>query len=1003
MADDRREEENEEFQNVFRSRNSAERTERTKLECLNSSQGPLSSIRAAFKRRGLQSQVNSSGPRRRPEITIVSVEPLPATSWFTGASGGFQQHPLLRQPAWDGSVSLSDQAPPSYDQVIREKTQEQEEATPPTPLPRQSLTNSTATQTDSVEEETTRPAAAHAPVRGASGDLLEKPRKPPRPSLPKPKTTAKGSGAAVDTEPPTRPHPDPRTPTHHKPGPSQPNTVQSASVLVSTDFCDRSSAQLQASETSNKPRPVPRPRSKPKAVSNDLQPLVQLKDRDPVPSLENDTGLSGPYLKELLEAFGSDPPLDPTCSVAKQEDQNTQGGEDLVENMTALHNDRNIRARIQAFERQNGPDEPGGVPSPRPRNIYTKAPVAAPKPSVAPRPSVSRPAEEEAAAQENYYEDINIMASSITSGTVQPPAPAPKPLPPRKPSIGSKEEFRPPVKTTPLLPSRPSLNRSKNVSSQDEPVVFKVPPTPVKPNRDLLNMNNHNSTGLLLNATQSLVENEYVDFPSSNPPATPTYGGPFSTPALNTQPISTALSTQPISTALSTQPISTALSTQPISRRPTVIRVPSTSNKYEPRASDLVQGAVGGATPVANKLTNWDPFGVAAEPALPPRPGGGRVPPARPPPARAGLDRPPQPRSFQQAPLQQGVLQRPPSQMQHRPSRTPSKKSPVLPPRPNPGHRLYNNYTLQIPHGIAQFDCNGTRTGDLSFQKNEVLVLLNQIDGRTFECQAGDAKGTVQDSYMKIITPLSQYSEYADNPVPQESSSMQVQALYDFTPEGQGELALKAGDIVSNVEQLDTEWYLGTCRGARGFFPINYAKLVSGPPTPTVAPTNERRAQQSAATVSGPRCVARFDFEGEQTDELSFYEGDVIRLQEYLGEDWARGEIGGHVGIFPLNFVDVVEDLPPAVVPSHGRVALPGMTNSHSVQAAPPPSQANARAAEWAVALYDFTAETEEDLPLRQGDMILVTAHIDEEWCSGRLNGREGLFPAAFIQPCSGS
>lgn len=41
-----------------------------------------------------------------------------------------------------------------------------------------------------------------------------------------------------------------------------------------------------------------------------------------------------------------------------------------------------------------------------------------------------------------------------------------------------------------------------------------------------------------------------------------------------------------------------------------------------------------------------------------------------------------------------------------------------------------------------------------SLQKNEVLVLLEQLDSKTFECQAGNAKGTVQASHMKIITPL---------------------------------------------------------------------------------------------------------------------------------------------------------------------------------------------------------------------------------------------------------
>lgn len=42
--------------------------------------------------------------------------------------------------------------------------------------------------------------------------------------------------------------------------------------------------------------------------------------------------------------------------------------------------------------------------------------------------------------------------------------------------------------------------------------------------------------------------------------------------------------------------------------------------------------------------------------------------------------------------------------------------------------------------------------------------------------------------------------------------------------EGAGELHLTAGDVIDQVEQLDSEWYLGTLRGVTGFFPINYVK-----------------------------------------------------------------------------------------------------------------------------------------------------------------------------------
>ncbi len=44
--------------------------------------------------------------------------------------------------------------------------------------------------------------------------------------------------------------------------------------------------------------------------------------------------------------------------------------------------------------------------------------------------------------------------------------------------------------------------------------------------------------------------------------------------------------------------------------------------------------------------------------------------------------------------------------------------------------------------------------------------------------------------------------------------------------EGPSELDLRAGDVVTMVEKVDSEWYRGTCKGSAGFFPINYVKVL---------------------------------------------------------------------------------------------------------------------------------------------------------------------------------
>lgn len=56
------------------------------------------------------------------------------------------------------------------------------------------------------------------------------------------------------------------------------------------------------------------------------------------------------------------------------------------------------------------------------------------------------------------------------------------------------------------------------------------------------------------------------------------------------------------------------------------------------------------------------------------------------------------------------------------------------------------------------------------------------------------------------------------------------------------------------------------------------------------------------------RCEAQYDYEGQQSDELSIQPGDVIYVTEKIDDDWWQGNLNGTIGIFPANYVDVLEN-----------------------------------------------------------------------------------------------
>lgn len=284
---------------------------------------------------------------------------------------------------------------------------------------------------------------------------------------------------------------------------------------------------------------------------------------------------------------------------------------------------------------------------------------------------------------------------------------------------------------------------------------------------------------------------------------------------------------------------------------------------------------------------------------------------------------------------------------------------------------------LSVPHGIA----------------NEDIVSQNPME---LSCK-GEGTGRVHPSQMKIVTPLDERprsrphdSGHTQKPI--VSGAPHAVALHDFPAEQADDLSLKSGEIVYLLEKIDAEWYRGKCRNQTGVFPANYVKVIVDIPEGR----SGKRESFSSHCAKGPRCVARFEYIGDQKDELSFSEGEVIILTEYVNEEWGRGEIRDRSGIFPLNFVELVEDHSTSGANILSTKVPPKTKNedlgSNSQDSSPP--------GEWCKALHSFTAETSEDLAFRRGDRILILERLDSDWYRGRLHDREGIFPAVFVQPC---
>ncbi|XP_004931112.2 CD2-associated protein isoform X1 [Bombyx mori] len=182
------------------------------------------------------------------------------------------------------------------------------------------------------------------------------------------------------------------------------------------------------------------------------------------------------------------------------------------------------------------------------------------------------------------------------------------------------------------------------------------------------------------------------------------------------------------------------------------------------------------------------------------------------------------------------------------------------------------------------------------------------------------------------------------------------------------ELTIRPGDVIRDVERLPGGWWRGELRGNRGMFPDNFVSLL-----------NEHATTRSTG-VQG-RCRALYSYQPVNPDELELCVGDVLEVLGEVEEGWWQGRRQGRVGVFPSNFVVMLD--PPQPAPFELAPALP-----------PKPVKEQCRV------LFTYTAVNDDELNLNEGDIVTVISKEapDRGWWRGELHGRVGLFPDNFVQ-----
>ncbi|XP_064482216.1 uncharacterized protein LOC135394998 isoform X1 [Ornithodoros turicata] len=188
------------------------------------------------------------------------------------------------------------------------------------------------------------------------------------------------------------------------------------------------------------------------------------------------------------------------------------------------------------------------------------------------------------------------------------------------------------------------------------------------------------------------------------------------------------------------------------------------------------------------------------------------------------------------------------------------------------------------------------------------------------------------------------------------------------------ELSFRVQDLIVLLSEEGATKFRGRCGDEEGLVLKHCVDVIH----PLTTKTDE--VLRKAGNNGEQYCTALYNFVGESPDELTIHKGDVIRILGTLDGNWIMGTLDSRKGMFPANFVQMGSAVP----------CNPAEKDHHS-KGCP------------VIALHTFQAEQNGDLGFCEGDTITVLSRINKDWLYGELGGREGQFPASFVQPISGS
>ncbi|XP_071042633.1 vinexin isoform X4 [Parasteatoda tepidariorum] len=251
-----------------------------------------------------------------------------------------------------------------------------------------------------------------------------------------------------------------------------------------------------------------------------------------------------------------------------------------------------------------------------------------------------------------------------------------------------------------------------------------------------------------------------------------------------------------------------------------------------------------------------------------------------------------------------------------------------------------------------------------------------------------------------------------------------ARAIYPFTAQTTRELSLNKGDIVYINKLLDRNWYEGEHHGLIGIFPVSYVEIIP----------NEKANLQPRKAMEG-EAIVKYNFRAQTPMELSLFKGEKVILLRKADRNWYEGRLGTKKGIFPVSYVQVLQEPGESPGPRAISPKPPASPVFPIINGSPPKSnegptfntglRPNQEKPTLKLdkldgkssltqtlhidtynepipyrSLYTYKPQNDDELELKEGDTVYVMEKCDDGWYVGTSlrTGQFGTFPGNYVE-----